>query len=706
MDIDKDIQHIEAEIIRLKRQKEQEKAMIDVLPVRFDNNMAAFQKYIPSVYEKFKEYNSIRPFRFFCNENGIPNILWLDNEVSFYGENPYEYSESQIDQVLCRSKIEKFAFSVENDLFNQAHVQYLNKLCELYDEAENSLEKLSRIPNHVPMVMMFGVGLGYQLSYLYERCSVKNLFVFEPDLDLFYASLFSFDWYSLLQHLNEEGLSLHLFLGQDEDSLMEDLLPVLHRRGAFWISSLFGFWHYPSDKIFSLTERIKKEFYLLKSGWGFFDDNLFALAHSAKNIENEVPFLLKGNDISLLSNGLPALVVGNGPSLDEAIPFIKNNQGKFFIFACGSSITALHKAGIKPDVLLAVERTKSSADFLALLNDDEYLKDILFLSVDIIHPECHKYFDRMAVGFKPHEPMHSLLMRNIDKVHKYSHLNGVNPFVGNTGLSYAVTLGFKEIYLFGIDNGYRNISHHHSKYSAYYDDDGQPIEMLTKLIAQNSGCIVPGNFGGDVTASRLFCLSIKSMESLLRANKEIACFNCSDGAAIEGATPLHINNIIMKNGRVVDKHKLADRIYNEFFSVLGIPREEIESFMAFDFFDDIMDRFISDWSITGTSRDEISELMQKHFEYLVYISETRQHHIHRVLVGSINYFFSFINTIMYSFDDDDMDEQVVRPAIEIMIDFFKIMKATYPEALNFIDESDCEIVHLYRKNVVEKKSDL
>lgn len=703
MDMDKDIQHIEAEVIRLQRQKEQEQAMIDVLPVRFDNNMAAFQTFIPSIYEQFKDYNPTRPFRFFCNENGIPNILWLDNEVSFYGENPYEYSESQIEQVLCRSKIDKFSFSVENDLFNQAHVQYLNKLCKLYDEAESSLEKLSNIPSHVPMVMMFGVGLGYQLSYLYERCSVKNLFVFEPDLDLFYASLFSFDWYSLLQHLDKEGLSLHLFLGQDEDSLMEDLLPVLHRRGAFWISSLFGFWHYPSDKIFSLTERIKKEFYLLKSGWGFFDDNLFALAHSAKNIENKVPFLLKGKDVSLFNDGLPALVVGNGPSLDEAIPFIKKNHGRFFIFACGSSITALHKAGIKPDVLLAVERTKSSADFLSLINDDEYLRDILFLSVDIIHPACRQFFARMGVGFKPHEPMHLLLARNFDAMKNYCHLSGVNPFVGNTGLSYAITLGFKEIYLCGIDNGYKNASHHHSKYSAYYDDNGQPIEKLTKLVTQSGGYIIPGNFGGDVTASRLFCVSIKSMESLLRTNKEVACFNCSDGAAIKGAMPLHINDIIMKNGVAIDKSKLVDRIYDEFFSVLDISGEKIESFMAFDFFDDIMNRLISDWSITGTNREEISELMQKHFEYLVFISETRQHHIHRVLVGSINYFFSFINTIMYSFDDNDMDEKVVRPAIEIMVDFFKTMKATYPEALNFIDESDCEIVHLYRKNEIDKK---
>ena len=91
MDIDKDIQHIEAEIIRLKRQKEQEKAMVEVLPVRFESNMRALKNHIPSVYEQFKDYNPTRPFRFFCNESGIPNILWLDSNVSFYGEDPYQY---------------------------------------------------------------------------------------------------------------------------------------------------------------------------------------------------------------------------------------------------------------------------------------------------------------------------------------------------------------------------------------------------------------------------------------------------------------------------------------------------------------------------------------------------------------------------------------------------------------------------------------
>ncbi|MFQ2808068.1 6-hydroxymethylpterin diphosphokinase MptE-like protein [Aeromonas caviae] len=700
MNIEQSIEFLEAEVIRLRQQQEQEKAMAEVLPVRFRDNMLAFQKYIPKVYEQFEDYRPTRPFRFFCNENGIPNLLWLDENTSLYGEDPFGSAQEQINQILNRSVIHRFNFGMEADLFNQAHVQYLNKMCELYGDVESRLKKLTAVPDSIPMVMMFGVGLGYHLSYLYEKCSVKNLFAFEPDLDLFYASLFSFDWYSLLSHLNQNGLSLHLFLGQDEDSLMGDLLPALHKRGAFWISSMFGFWHYPSEEIFSLVERVRREFYLITSGWGFFDDNLFALAHSAKNIDNGVPFLLKGKDIASSYPDLPVLVIGNGPSLDEAIPFIKENKEKFLLFACGSSITALHKAGIKPDILLAIERTKGSVDFLKLLNDDEYLRDILFLSADVIHPDCRHYFDRIAVGFKPFEPMNYLLARNIDDARDYVYLNGVNPLVGNTGLSYAITLGFKELYLCGIDNGYKSAQHHHSKYSAYYDDEGQPIEQLTKLVTKSGDILVPGNFGGEVTATRLFCVSIKAMESLLKLNPEVSCFNCSDGALINHTTPLQVSNI-PSNHNAFDKKVVIDHIYENFFSPIKIERGEISSLLAFDIFDDLLSRMISDWRNVNPMRESISELMQKHFEYLIYISETNMAHVYRTLVGSINYYFSFINTIIYTFDDVNMKEDVVIPAIGIMIDFFEVMRISYPKALEFIDDSESEILDLYRRGAAK-----
>lgn len=700
--IDPALAKAEQEVLRLQQQAEQEAAMAVALPLRFEQNLQAFREFIPHIADIFEKYKPTRPFRFFCNENGIPNLLWLDENIALYGVDPFQSAQEQVSQVLSRPFIHKFNFGMEIDYLNQAHIKYLNKLCELYGNVSGKLNRLTGVSDSIPMIMMFGVGLGYQLSYLYEKCNVKNLFVFEPDLDLFYASLFSFEWSSLLQHLNRENMGLHLFLGQDEDSLMEDLLRVLHKRGDFWISGMFAFWHYPSEKIFSLVERVEKEFYLLKAGWGFFDDNLFALAHSAKNIENRVPFLLKGKKVSSSYPNLPALVIGNGPSLDEAIPFIKKNKDKFILFACGSSISALQRAGIKPDIIVAVERTKSTADFFKLLNDDDYLKDILFLSVDVIHPDCCQYFNRVAVGFKPYEPMHYLLMRNVDGINEYAYLDRANPFVGNTGLSYAITLGFKEVYLCGIDNGYKSAHHHHSKYSSYYDDEGQPIKQLTELVINGDDILVPANFGGEVTSSRLFCVSIKCMEALLKMNPEVMCYNCSDGALITGATPLRVDSITA-DFNLIEKEFVIDHIYETFFSPIEISKKDISSLMAFDAFDMILNKVISDWRAVEPSRDDILELMQKHFELLTNISVTRQAHIHRVLVGSINYYFSFINTIMYTFDDENMKEDIVVPAIGIMIDFFEVIKTSYPKALDFIDDMDFIMLDFFRKKTVEDK---
>lgn len=701
LNIDTLLAKAEQEVLRLQQQAEQEAAMAVALPLRFEQNIEAFRLYIPNIADIYEAYQPTRPFRFFCNENGIPNLLWLDEDTALYGADPFQSAQEQVDQVLNRPFIHRFNFGMEADDLNQVHVKYMNKLCELYKNNGKNLNKLAGVPDSIPMIMMFGVGLGYQLSCLFEKCSAKNIFVFEPDLDLFYASLFSFDWRSLLQHLNRENLGLHLFLGQDEDSLMEDLLTVLHKRGDFWISGMLAFWHYPSEKIFSLVERVGKEFYLLKTGWGFFDDNLFALAHSAKNIEHGVPFLLKEKDISSTYPNLPALVIGSGPSLDEAIPFIKKNKGKFILFACGSSITALHKAGIKPDVIVAIERTKSTADFFKLLNDDNYLKDILFLSVDVIHPACRQYFNRMAVSFKPYEPMHYLLMRNIGGVSDYAHLSRANPFVGNTGLSYAITLGFKEIYLCGIDNGYKSAQHHHSKYSAYYDDNGHPIEQLTELVTKSGDILVPGNFGGTVTANRLFCVSIKGMESLLKLNPETRCYNCSDGALIDGAVPLRIDAIVL-NDNPFEKTSVINHIYENFFSPIKIGKSDILSLLSFDAFDVLLIRIISDWREVELERNDILELMQKHFEFLTCISETKQAHIHRVLVGSINYYFSFINTMLYAFEDVHMTNSIVAPAIGIMIDFFEAVRTSYPKALDFIDDYDCEVLGFYRKGAVDQ----
>jgi len=68
---DKHLIEAENELSRLAMQSEQEKAMFVTLPARFNENMTAFEMFFPHLHAELKDYVPMRPFRFFCNENGM-----------------------------------------------------------------------------------------------------------------------------------------------------------------------------------------------------------------------------------------------------------------------------------------------------------------------------------------------------------------------------------------------------------------------------------------------------------------------------------------------------------------------------------------------------------------------------------------------------------------------------------------------------------
>ena len=77
--------------------REQEQAMRDVLPQRFEVNMAAFRRFVPSIAERFEQYRIQRPFEMFCTDNGIPNLRWRYDDSTFYGEDPYQGSSQKTE---------------------------------------------------------------------------------------------------------------------------------------------------------------------------------------------------------------------------------------------------------------------------------------------------------------------------------------------------------------------------------------------------------------------------------------------------------------------------------------------------------------------------------------------------------------------------------------------------------------------------------
>lgn len=190
LNIDAALVQAEQEARRLQQQADQEAAMAVALPLRFEQNMAAFRQYIPHIADMYEAYQPARPFRFFCNENGQPNLAWLDDGVAVYGAEPYLTCETLVSEFMDRGTLSKFSFSHEANPLGFMHVEYLNRLNTYLGELSSQEQMLNKVPHEVPSALIFGVGLGYHLGYLYERCKIGTLFLFEPNINLFYASLF------------------------------------------------------------------------------------------------------------------------------------------------------------------------------------------------------------------------------------------------------------------------------------------------------------------------------------------------------------------------------------------------------------------------------------------------------------------------------------------------------------------------------------
>lgn len=687
----------EQEALRLRQQAEQEAAMAVALPLRFEQNMAAFRQYIPHIADMYEHYQPARPFRFFCNENGQPNLAWLDDDVAVYGKEPYLICETLVTEFMEKGGLSKFSFSQEANPLGFMHVEYLNRLNAYLGDISAKEALLAHVPSEVPSALVFGVGLGYHLGYLYERCKIGTLFLFEPDLDLFYGSLFCFDWAPLLSYLHQENLGLHILLGQDEETIVKDFASAIHSRGSFLVANAFIMWGYQSDKIKKLIERLQQEHYLLVMGWGFFDDNLIALSHTINNIERGVPFLQRDLRLSSKYQRVPVFIVANGPSLDGAISVIAENKDKAIIVSCGSAISALHRVGIKPDIHVETERTKIVYDFLVNLDDPEYLRDVLFLSTDVIHPDCATLFDQSALAFKLSEPGVVLYQNYFSSLRPCAALGGVNPLVGNIGISAPIHLGFKQLYLFGLDNGYKHKGHHHSRLSSYYNDE-ESAGALGEMMYGDSLWQREGNFGGTVISNAMFDTSRRVMEQVLANNDDVRCFNCSDGARIAHARALPSGEIHLS--QPVDKRALLGEIA-ALCAPIPLSKEDFSSLLDVEFFNLFIDKMMEEWRQPFSSRNELNQLMLRNFGYLGQIAVTRQQHISQTMVGSMNYVFTLLSSILYSFEGEEETLVLMKPAIELWLEFLEKAREMYPRALDSVDMVDNEVMALFRKKTVK-----
>lgn len=660
--ISRSMEKLEAIISRLELQKKIEESYDAEMDEKinnqnfdsiFEKNLSVFKQYMPETYQEIINYTPEK-FHFQLSSSGDVNIFNQEEEKFYYGSTAYA---SSLSQYMAFSRYPSSISAVwnreEDSIEDFCNSTYMNKMIHYFDIArENSREKCDEDPtNEISAMIVLGIGLGLHLDMIATNMTLRSLFVYEPEFDVFYASLYVNDWGWIFRCLMEKNINFHLSLGISAKDFAYDFGRQMHLN--MWhenvVTHIFN--HAPGKQFKETLKCLSDSFHHYFIGFGFFDDALLGVAHQFENLKRNVRLLPSKNENNPEFQDIPVFVVLNGPSLDSSIEIIRKYQDKAVIVAGGTTLSALYSYGIKPDVFVSMERSYSTFELLKRSCSDEYRKNVLLLTLNVIHPETFDLFDDSAIIFKTGETATDAFIeatRKDNGDYPVTEAQATNPTVCNLISSWLLKLGFKHCYLFGADLSDVG-NQHHSEQSIYYDPQGNDLELFD--ISKEDKIEVEANFGGSVFASPFFNTSRRVLEGLLTIYPDTRWFNTSQGAKIAGTEPLPSDEILLNKN--IDKKAIKKAIKSKFVpsnsflsSTDFVESLDIEQWKRYA--DHLVE--FCDGAPNVSSRNEAAMFMRLHWD-LVNL-EGLPAHFANTFTGTFHYQQSVIYSTLYIANND------------------------------------------------------
>ena len=181
--------------------------------------------------------------------------------------------------------------------------------------------------------------------------------------------------------------------------------------------------------------------------------SLFRAQFVVKQIENLAENINPISDLESKFTGMDCIVLGGGPSLDEIIEQLKMLDNKVVIFAVSRIAKRLISEGITPHFVVSVDPNEVSFDVskeMLQMSDSS-----IFLHSTYVVPSLLGQWNGINFNDGQRVPWPSKL--NKDNV------NMIGPTVTNCAISVAIELGFKRIFLSGVDLCYASSGLTHAK---------------------------------------------------------------------------------------------------------------------------------------------------------------------------------------------------------------------------------------------------
>jgi hypothetical protein len=275
---------------------------------------------------------------------------------------------------------------------------------------------------------------------------------------------------------------------------------------------------------------------------------------------------------SLKLDGIPAVVVAAGPSLDKNIERLKDYRDRVFVICVDSAIRTVFEHQIKPDLITSVDPQKPVEYFR-----NKYGQNVPMIS----HVHTNYEIVKLHKGRRFYSSDQGEYERNLfEKYQKDLGAILTGGTVANTAFTVVRELGFSTIILVGQDLAYPEKKIHAKATDCEYD--------IEEGIKTGKYFYVDGVDGDKILTEGNMCVYKAWFEEQIEKNPDINVIDATEGGAlIRGAENMTLQDALEQNC-TVNKYDFASVIENANYMLT--PEEQEDAKKRFlNTFDEIED---------------------------------------------------------------------------------------------------------------------
>ncbi len=540
---------------------------------RRKDNLNFFKDFQSKIYDRFKEYK-LNKYRVSLNTKlGQLDIyhdgksIYADRPVSFAKEELADFYSKYSEGMHFQTLSAPFGGYTLPRFFHQRCSQLINK-----SPAKRGTHSSYIMPNFYPLMIFHGVGAGYHVQEFLSSNNVINCLLIENNEELFAASLYTVDWKTLCQpFIKDKNKNIHFIVGpiKDEHRLFAYEFQYLSRHCPLYPITTFLINHRNEEIYQRLTKKVNEDTTAFTTVWGHYDDEIYQLNNCLHNLTLSHK-IIRPNKPEFIDT--PIFIIGAGPSLSERIEHIKAYKENAIIISCGTAIHSLHHHDIKPDLHFELESHLVTLSHLKELGDDEWLSSIPIIGPTQLPPRVFQLFKHKLMYFKA-ESSTNFLFGNKDT----AIIRGT-PTCTNGAIALFLHWGFKNIFLFGVDMGYKDTSNHHAKGSIYYNTKDKVL-LSGANVGTEATVSITSIHGEPMKTKPILYTAKRTIETCaILYQKTSTIYNCSDGADMEHTTWLSEVDFSVKLDKLGSKSMKNEFIEYEIISnQCNIDKAEIQS---------------------------------------------------------------------------------------------------------------------------------